>query len=182
MRAKKAIFTETQNQNGAVVGLVLLGLSSVLFSMLFINYERWNIQESFSYKGLALFASIVSLIFIGLYFLFKYSKLETLIDTDGIHFRYPPFQRKFKSILFSQIDYMEVCEYHPIKEYGGWGYKKPARPNTPRRKLFANTQNKNTAYTIKGKAGLRIRLKTQEVILLGTQRKDAMEYTLRNLF
>jgi len=182
MRSKKALFTEVQKSNGAAAWLILAGLASVSFSLMFTNYEQWEIYEKFTYKGLALFASLIILLFIGLYFLFKSIKMETRIDTEGIHFRYPPFQRKFKDIPFSQIDHFEVCEYHPIKEYGGWGYKKPAKPNTPRRRLFANAENKKTAYSIKGKIGLQIRLKTQEIILLGTQRRTAMEYTLKKQF
>jgi len=181
MSSKKALFTEVQNQNGAVAWLILAGLAAVSFSLMFSYYEQWEINEKFTYKGLAIFASLIILLFFGLYFLFKNMKMETRIDMEGIHFRYPPFQRKFKDIPFSQIDHFEVCEYQPIKEYGGWGFKKPAKPKSHKRKLFADTKNKNTAYTIKGKIGLRIRLSSQEVILLGTQRKAAMEYTLKKL-
>jgi len=170
MAAKKHLFFEEQKQNGASAWIVLAGLAAISFSLMIVFYDEWNIQEKFTQKGILIFASIIISIFIGLYFMFLNIKMETKINDDGIFFRYPPFKRKYKKIALSEISSCEVIEYNPIKEYGGWGFKKPGKP-----------RNKNIAYSMKGKMGLRIELKSGNIILLGTQRKDALAYSIKKL-
>ncbi|MCK5856963.1 MAG: hypothetical protein KAG64_05705 [Bacteroidales bacterium] len=170
MATIKHFFFEEQKQVGAPVWIILASIAAVSFSLMYINYDAWNIHEKFSQKELLLLASIVVSMFVGLFFLFLNIKMQTKIDKHGISFRYPPFISKFKKIAFSEMRSFEVIEYQPLKEYGGWGYKKPGKPH-----------NKNTAYSIKGKTGLKMKLISGKTILLGTQRKDALNYALQKL-
>ena len=170
MATNKHLFFEEQKQGGAPVWIILAGVAAISFSFMYINYDAWGIHEKFSQKELLLLASIIISMFIGLFFLFLNIKMQTKIDKEGISFRYPPFLSKYKKIALSKISSYEVIEYKPLKEYGGWGYKKPGKP-----------KNKNTAYSIKGKTGLKIKLLSGKVILLGTQRKDALNYSLQKL-
>ena len=170
MATKQHLFFEEQKQNGAPVWMILAGLAAISFSSMFVFYDEWNIQEKFTQKELLFLASIIVSLFIGLYFLFLNIKMETKVSENAISFRYPPFKRKFEEITLSEIISCDVIEYKPLKEYGGWGFKKPGKP-----------RNKKTAYSIKGKIGLQIKLKSGKTILLGTQRKDALAYSLKKL-
>lgn len=171
MVKSKTIFEETQEQQGAYIWLLMLGLVVIAFSFMFIKYDDWEgLQKKFGPEALLLLGGIMSLLFLGLFFHFKQIKLETRIDTHDIQFRYLPYKKKFEYIERSQMSSYEVSEYHPVKEYGGWGYKKPGKP-----------RDKNVAYTISGKIALKIKLKNGHIILIGTQRKDALEFALQKL-
>ena len=47
----------------------------------------------------------------------------TRIDEKGIHYRFFPFHRKEKIILWTEIQIAQVRKYDAISEYGGWGLK-----------------------------------------------------------
>jgi len=171
MTTNKHIYYETQKQKGAIVWLLLLALVVISFSLILVKYNEWeNIQNKFSQQDLIIMGSLISAMFVGLFFLFKNIRMETRVENNGISFRYPPFKNSFEKIDLAHISDFEVSEYSPLKEYGGWGYKKPGKP-----------RNKNTAYSISGKTALKIKLKNGNIILLGTQRKDALIYALRTL-
>jgi hypothetical protein len=88
-------------------------------------------------------------------------KLVVEIRADGIHFRYPPMINKFRKIGRKDILRVEVREYMPIKEYGGWGIK-------------TGSKKYGKAYNVKGKEGLQLYLKDGSRLLFGTQRKVAI--------
>jgi hypothetical protein len=98
--------------------------------------------------------------------LFKILTLETLIDNEGIHYRFKPFQRKFRLIKPDDILRYEVKKYSPIKDYGGWGIR-------------YGMSSKGNAYNVKGYDGVFFELRNKKKFLLGTQNpvsiKSAME-------
>ena len=171
MNIPKQLFFEVQKQKGAIIWLLLAALTIISFTIMLLCYKDLeHLQSKFSKNEFLIIGGIISLMFIGLYFLFLNIKMVTKIDDKGIHFRYPPFKNKFDTVSLTEISSFEVSEYKPMKEYGGWGFKKMGKPH-----------GKNTAYTISGKIALKIKLKSNIIILLGTQRKDALTYTLRKL-
>jgi hypothetical protein len=183
MSYNKAIFHEEQKQHGAVVWISLAGLSAVSFSLLLIYYNQLEgLQKKFSINQLMLIGGLITTLFVGLYFLFQNLRMETKIDNKGIYFRYPPFKNKYKLFAFNDIQSYKVIEYNPLKDYGGWGYSLPAHYNRKQLKALANKRVQNRAYSIKGKIGLHITLKSQQIILLGTQRREALEYALKKHF
>lgn len=111
--------------------------------------------------------SLVLLILIGsvLGFLFWKMKLMVEITPLELRFKYPPFLPKWNHILKDEIDRFEVRKYKPITEYGGWGIKTRVR-------------KRNIAYNVKGNIGLQLYLKNGRKILLGTQKKQAIEYAM----
>ena len=180
MSYNRSIFFEIQKQYGAIVWIVLAGIAAVSFSIMLVFYDQWEgIQKEFSKNQLLLIGGLISALFIGLYYLFLNMRMETKVDCEGISFRYPPFMNKFQLIRFDEIENLEVCEYNPIKDYGGWGYRKPAHYTHKQLKALKYKRPQHFAYTIKGKTGLRIKFKSQKIILLGTQRKEALEYELK---
>jgi hypothetical protein len=102
--------------------------------------------------------------------LFWHMRLETHIDDEGIHYRFKPFQKKFKTIKPADIIRYEVKKYSPIKDYGGWGIR------------FGSTA-KGNAYNVRGNDGVFFELKNKKRFLLGTQNpvsiKSAMEKLMK---
>ena len=70
---------------------------------------------------------------------------------------------RFKTILRSDIEKMEVITYRPIIDYGGWGVR------------FGR---KGMAYNVSGNIGLLISRKNGKTILIGTQKPDEMKEKL----
>ena len=180
MSYNRSTFFEVQKQHGAIAWVVLAGITAVAFSSMLIYYDQWeSIQKEFSKNQLLIIGGLISALFVGLYYIFLNMRMETKVDSEGISFRYPPFMNKFQLIRFEEIDSYEVCEYNPLKDYGGWGYRKPAHYTRKQLKALQYKKPKHFAYAIKGKTGLRIKFKSQKIILLGTQRKDALQYALK---
>lgn len=50
-------------------------------------------------------------------------KLETIIDEEGIHYRFFPFHLSIQTRLWSEIECAYIRVYHPLAEFGGWGVR-----------------------------------------------------------
>ena len=104
---------------------------------------------------------LVTLMMIGVTVLFYKMKLVVEIRDDGIHYRYPPMIKRFRKISRDEIERLEVREYKPIKEFGGWGIK-------------VGSKKYGKAFNVRGNMGLQLYLKNGSRILFGTQRKAAI--------
>lgn len=91
-------------------------------------------------------------------------RLKTKITCDGIYVAFSPFVRKWKKISKDDIAKYKLRKYNAIWEYGGYGMK-------TRRKA-------GKCYTISGNTGLQLYLKNGEKLLVGTQKKQALEYAM----
>lgn len=115
---------------------------------------------------------IASVVVMGLILVFMFvSKLKTKITTEAIYIAYPPLFRKPKKITPDLIDRFEVRKYRPIGEYGGYGIK-----NKHRRR-----RKSNMAYIVSGNVGLQLYFKSGKKLLIGTQRKQAIQYAMEKL-
>ena len=92
-------------------------------------------------------------------------KLMTRIDEKGIHYRFFPFHRKFRSIVWSEIKTVYVRNYDAISEYGGWGIKGFFR-------------KRGKAINVKGDIGIQLELKNSKLFLVGTQKEDEAKRVL----
>lgn len=96
--------------------------------------------------------------------LFWVLTLETLINKDGISFRWLPFQRRYRLIKWGEIDRIIVRQYAPIAEFGGWGMK---------------YSFKATAHTVSGHYGVQIwKNGRKRSLLIGTQQPDEIRVRL----
>jgi len=95
-------------------------------------------------------------------------RLKSKIDEKGIHFRFFPFQKNYKTISWTDVDKCYVRTYNPIMEYGGWGYRGIGR--------------NSKAFNIKGNQGVQIVVKTGEKILIGTQKPNEVKQTINRYF
>jgi hypothetical protein len=90
--------------------------------------------------------------------LFWFTRLETVIDQEGISYRWFPFQRKPRVIKWTQVEQITVRNYSPLGEFGGWGLR------------YSWT---STAHTVSGNWGIDIKIKGKSrSLLLGTQHPD----------
>ena len=92
-------------------------------------------------------------------------KLITRIDEKGIHYRFFPFHRKFRTLLWSEIKTAYVRKYDAISEYGGWGIKGFFR-------------KRGKAINVKGDIGIQLELKNSKLFLVGTQKEDEAKRVL----
>jgi hypothetical protein len=114
----------------------------------------------------ALGVLITMVVMIGVLALFIYSKLEVIIDTEAIYYRYPPFVNKEKKLTKNDIKEAFVRQYQPIWEYGGWGYR--VRPGSK-------------ALNVAGDQGLQLVLSNGKKLLLGTQRPSELTFAVKKL-
>ena len=163
----KTIYKEEQKFGQPWIWLIWVPLTAG--SLVFFGFglhRQLFLGEPFGDKpmpdtGLIITSILVVLMMIGLTVLFYRMKLVVEIRSDGIHYRYPPMIMKFRRISREEIDRLEVREYKPLKEYGGWGIK-------------AGTKKYGKAFNVKGNQGLQLYLKNGSKVLFGTQRRAAI--------
>jgi hypothetical protein len=152
---KKEEFTEVQRID-SIWPLAILTITLVF---------NWVLYFVTGYKTLDFFyGSMLSIAILCTFF--TVVKLHTKINSSGIQYKFFPFHLKWQSISWTEIEKSEIRSYKPIREYGGWG-------------LRYGKQGK--AYTIKGKTGLQLYLKTGRNILIGTNESEALAQVLLHL-
>lgn len=141
------LFEETQRfrQKWVWAALIGAGIASVYFPVSTARYIE---------------AAAVSAVFLTVYAIFYLFRLETRVDSSGVHYRFYPFQIAERTIDFDEIEEMEVGEYAPLREFGGWGIRwRPGR----------------IAFTVSGKKCVRLDVGDGRQIVLGTRRPEEME-------
>lgn len=94
----------------------------------------------------------------GVSLLLAVMRLDTIINEEGIHYRWFPFMPSFTTLPWDQITSVKVRKYGPLREFGGWGIR---------------LSLKGTVHTVRGHYGLEIHRKGKNrFILLGTQRPE----------
>ena len=116
--------------------------------------------------GLIIMTILICCLYGLLILVFGFAKLSTMIDKNGITFKFFPFHLKWRFIPWQEIDRYEVVVYNPIKDYGGWGIK---------------YGRKGKAFNVSGDRGLSINLKSGKNILIGTQRDNELKEYLENM-
>ena len=125
------------------------------------NQQPDSVQE-------ATISGVISLLIMGIiFFLIFGSKLKTKITNEGMYVSYPPIRRKWKQILPDEIDHYEIRTYRAKREYGGYGVRRRRR----------NGQ----AYIISGNIGLQLYFKNGKRLLVGTQKKQAIELAMKKM-
>ena len=106
---------------------------------------------------------------LGGYFAFTlpifFFKLITRIDEKGIHYRFFPFHRKFRTLFWPEIKTASVRKYDAISEYGGWGLKG----------FFGK---RGRAINVKGDIGIQLYLTNAKAFLIGTQKENEAKSVL----
>jgi len=112
---------------------------------------------------------LVNVIWIAVIFLFASIRLDTLIDKEGIKYRFFPFHLSERVIRWESIagcsvelfSYVTMRRYHGIRYrilHGGW------------------------TYTIRGNRWIQIDIRNGKRVFIGTQKPDEVRIVLRKLF
>lgn len=126
---------------------VLLGLV-LLHSIVYIGLDHGNwTPTSFIAAGIVLFAMF---------------RLITEVDERELRVRFAPFINK--RIPLTELSRAEIVEYHPLKEYGGWGIRRG---------------KEGWAYTTSGHEGVRVETKDGTSFLVGSSRATELGEVLR---
>lgn len=131
-----------------------------------ITEEQAQLNSSDTAR-LIIYGALAVLLLTTVLIVMLFIKLKTKITGNGIYVTYFPFVRKWKKFPVQEINKYEIRRYRAMLEYGGYGMKK-------RRKA-------GEAYSISGKIGLQLYLKNGKKILIGTQKKQAIEYAMVKL-
>ena len=87
--------------------------------------------------------------------LFFLMNLKTGINQKGIHIQFFPFIRTPKVFLWEDVQKIELKNYQPMVEYGGYGIR---------------GLGDDKAYNIQGNIGLKLYFKNGNKIMIGTQK------------
>ncbi len=161
------VFEEKQWFNQWWMQAINLSLLGLLFYFLYQWYvvgENVDKVSANDYSGQAL-VIVLLLLSIGLIYLFR---LKTIIDERGIHYKFIPFHKKIKTIIWEDLEICEVRKYNPLSEYGGWGYK-----------LHFGGEG---ALNVRGNMGIQLKLKSGKKILLGTQKPEDAQLVIKRYF
>lgn len=155
-------FKETQRFNQTWIWALLIPISLfIIYLVIDSLYTQFYLQQPWGDKPmtdnmLLLFAAFMLLVGIGLPWLIASAQLITLIDKQGISYRFKPFHRKFKTLLWSDIATAFVRKYKPLAEYGGWGIR------------FGLS---GKAFNTSGNEGIQLVLKNNKKLLIGTHKR-----------
>jgi len=170
---EKVLFKEEQRFTQWWLWLIMaLTLLSVLIPFAYGIYSQEILDKPFgenpmSSEGLVV-TGIFSIVLIGAIILLLFgSRLKTRITYEGVFVSYPPLINKWKKYVPEEIEKYEIRTYKANREYGGYGIKR-------RRKY-------GLSYTISGNTGLQLYFKSGKKLLIGTQKKQALEYAMGKL-
>lgn len=102
---------------------------------------------------------------IGFPFFFYALRMTTELREDALTIRFAPFSRR--RIALQDILSFEVREYHPLREYGGWGIRRSLKHGA--------------AYSVSGNRGVQLVLQNQKRVLVGSQEPERLVNMLRDL-
>lgn len=140
---------------GALILIFVFSLTDILYEIL-----KKDVVTLTSIIPLIIFILIFGFIFT----LFLFTRLQTVISSDGIQVKYFPINRK-KTYLWNEIDNVYVRQYKP-REFGGYGFR---------------GTKKNRALNIYGNWGLQLEFKEGGKLLIGTQLPDEIELILKKI-
>ncbi len=158
------LFSEKQYFRQTWVWIILIALN-VFF--LFGIYTQLIVGRPFGSKPMSDTGLVVSsALFLLLTVWFYIFHLETIINKDGIFVRFFPFQIKYKSYLWNNISKAEVIQYHPIRDYGGWGIR---------------YWIKGKAYNVSGNKGIKLVFTNGSRLLIGTNKPEEAGFALQQI-
>lgn len=155
----KLVFEERQRFTQIWLILLFAIACIIVVKSLFRELESPDLNESS--LNIILFTLLPLLLVI---FLFFYTSLDSRIDERGIQAVFRPFSFSKKQFKWEEIQTIEVVQYRPLKDYGGWGYRMGKKGN---------------AMNVKGNRGFQIQLKNGKQFLIGTQRPDEVKKVVK---
>jgi hypothetical protein len=144
-----------------ILGSTLLAIVIPLANEL--QGQSWG-TSSGDFSLLILYGSVAVLFIVAVLIVLLLSRLKTKITYDGIFITFPPLKRKSYKVKIQEIERFEIRTYGARREYGGYG--------------FRSRRTSGQAYTISGNTGLQLYFKNGKKLLIGTQKKQAIEFAM----
>ena len=157
-------FQETQRLKRVWIWIWLLTNLVLLGVLRYYWHKTTNYDSSLP----QLVWAIIFVPLVGVFLLLFFAKLETVVDGEGIQYKFVPLHRSKVSISWDDIAKAYVRKYRPIFEYGGWGI----RPG-----IFG----RGRAYNVSGNMGLQLVFNNGRKLLLGTKRPEEINNVLSKL-
>ncbi len=170
---KKTIFYEKQYSSRTRLLLILPILIIVVIVFLSIWLIRVNYTgKPFELSSLPAYNPIVIAVLILIISTVtiihnSFAHLIIKIDEKGITATYFSIGQKQLKIGVKEILSYKIRKYRPYRDYWGYGVRE--------------NRMRGTAYIVKGNEGLYIQLKNGKCLLIGTQKKQAIEYAMKKL-
>ncbi len=142
--------------------LIVLMSVSILIPLILIIKEYTEESSTMSSTEFILIVGLMLLVSVPIFFF----KLTTRIDEKGIHYRFFPFHRKMRTILWLEINSASVRKYDAISEYGGWGLKGGFK------------RKKGKAINVSGNIGIQLELSNTKKLLIGTKKETDVQKVL----
>lgn len=169
---EKILFKEEQRFNQWWIWLILIvaifaSLGPLAYGIYYqeVIGEPWGNNPA-STETLIYILIFTFLVMVGVFAMIWIMKLKIKITYEGIWFHFPPMINKWRFIKKEEVDRYEIRTYKPNLEFGGYGWK---------------GLRKKRAMIIKGNTGLQLYLKDGKKLLIGTQRKQAINTAMRKM-
>lgn len=143
------------------LGMVVFQLYQI-YRQIYLGQPVGNPPQSNSELVTSAVIAIVVVVSIAIFLLNL--RLITEVRYDGFYYRYPVLINKMRMIRKEDIVRYEVGKYHPLKEFGGWGYR--------------NRLGRRKAYSIMGRQGARFLLANGREVLFGTRQPAELKRAL----
>lgn len=157
MQGKEHTYVEFQRYKTLILQVVM-GLYSIYLTYVTVKQIFFNIPFDLILLPNFVLGCLWFMFAVATPFIFYWMYLEIIVSEKGIFYKYFPFHKTFQKIEFADIEKVEMREYRPLREFGGWGIR--LNPTT-------------NAMTVSGNKGLEFTLKNQKKkLLLGTQKPD----------
>lgn len=155
-----AMFKEVQRfrQLWLWVLMITIGVVAAVAIVLGASHDKPGSSDSFAW----VFAILIA---VGTPMLIYAIKMITTVTRDTITIRYFPIYTK--RIPIRDITSCEPRQYHPIREYGGWGIKVGF--------------SRGWAYTVSGDLGVQLVLSNGSELLIGSQRHLELATTINSV-
>ncbi|UZT99071.1 hypothetical protein ODZ84_05745 [Chryseobacterium fluminis] len=149
-------YYEKQNFNQIWIKIIsfISLLTGIATSILFIKESNY------------LIACLTFLPCFSIFIFFFIANLKVYISNNVIKYKFFPFNIKYKEIIINENISLDVIEYNPLSDFGGWGIRKNGNAK---------------CYSTSGNFALRIKYKEGNNILLGTLKPDELKTYLDSI-
>lgn len=137
----------TEIQRFSIVWVVLLSLILICVGVMLAKGPG-GLYQSQSLMPIVIIIMIIILL--------GFSHLSLQVDEKSVCYRFFPFHLRFRSIAKSEISKIEIRDFDPVSDFGGWGIR-------------YDFGKKRFAYIIKGKRGILVTRKDGRQLIVGTQ-------------
>jgi hypothetical protein len=161
---KQILFSENQRFRQVWIRVIILLPIVILFVLVYKTVSGFQSVNSPMPDSLVI---LLALLFgIALPLLFFIAELRVRITEDGIYVKFFPFHLSWLFYPLSDIRNFERVQYHPIREYGGWGIRYGLH---------------GKAYNVSGNKGIRLTFCNGKKLLIGSQKSDEFESVLQKI-